>query len=505
MYHLATFELFKALRISKGPTLPEKELTAYLLKEFNVKKELSLVGLSDIPAELGKKETKKFLNFALDHVLLMNGGFPKSRSLGLQYYHCQKLLLLAEILNTLVLRTAAIVVAETLVSKSNKYYFLNLSFQAYRIIYSAKNQLGDFKGVDLATKQFQLYLKYYELEKKIEIEFNRLQRSVSASAATNPQLITQADEIINQFEEYEGQLPSFYFHYFFYYIKYIKYSYSKKHDEVFKLAVGALDYFESLPFHYTPGKNLYSIIQIIYLIQNREYDTASFLINKTKAYLSPYSTTWYRVIENELILYFHKGDFNTAVELYFRSINKNAQVSNTNKLQDHWLLYEAYINLVLETNSATYDGRRKRFSIQKFINDQPRFSKDKRAMNIPILIAQMVFFIVRKQYNKAIDRIESLDKYASRYLRNDETFRSNCFIKMLIEIPKNSFNRLRVERAAEKYFNRLLDSDIDLIDQPFEIEIIPYERLWAMIMNHLRPDHHYTPKVPRGPILTDKV
>ena len=505
MYHLATFELFKALRISKGPTSAEENLSVYMLHEYNVTKTLDEVELSDIPESVGKKETKEFLYFALDHILLMNGGFPKSRTLGLQYYDCHKLLLLAELLNTLVLRTAAIVVAETLVSKSNKFYFLNLSFQAYRIIYSTKNQMGDFKGFESAFKQFKLYLKYYEIEKSLEIEYNQLVRVTTQSVATNALLVEKCDQIIKEYHTYENSIPSFYFHFYFFYIKYLKYTHDKNHVKVLELAVRALKYFETLPFNYTPGKNLYALIQVVYLIQHREYETALTLIDKTKRLLSPYSPAWYRIAENELILYFHKGDFNTAVKFYFESINKKAQVSSTKKMQDQWLLYEAYISLVLETDSASYDGRRKRFSIQKFINDQPRFSKDKRAMNIPILIAQMVFFIVRKQYNKAIDRIESLDKYASRYLRNDETFRSNCFIKMLIEIPKNSFNRLRVERAAEKYFNRLLDSDIDLIDQPFEIEIIPYERLWAMIMNHLRPDHHYTPKVPRGPILTDKV
>ena len=250
-----------------------------------------------------------------------------------------------------------------------------------------------------------------------------------------------------------------------------------------------------------PGRLHFATIQIVYLIQVREYDKAIPLIEKNKFLLRPYSLPWYRTIEKEIILYFHKGDFEKGVQVFFESQNTSTHVSRDRRSQATWLLYEAYINLVLETGSATYDGRKKRFSIQKFINDLPEFSKDKRANNIPILIAQMLFFIVRKQYNKAIDRIESLDKYASRYLRNDETFRSNCFIKMLLEIPKNSFNQLRVERAAEKYFRRLLDSDIDLIDQPFEIEIIPYERLWAIIMNHLRPDHHYTPKKPRDPVM----
>lgn len=65
---------------------------------------------------------------------------------------------------------------------------------------------------------------------------------------------------------------------------------------------------------------------------------------------------------------------------------------------------------------------------------------------------------------------------------------------MILEIPKWSFNRLRVERATLKLHNRLVESEINLINQPFEIEVIPYETLWDIIMNELKPDHNYTPK-----------
>lgn len=65
---------------------------------------------------------------------------------------------------------------------------------------------------------------------------------------------------------------------------------------------------------------------------------------------------------------------------------------------------------------------------------------------------------------------------------------------MILEIPKWSFNQLRVERATAKLHQRLMTSEMDLIYQPFEIEVIPYETLWEIIMDELRPDHNYTPK-----------
>ena len=496
---LAVFELYKALRASDESS----EELEQLFEALNISVHLNAKSLNigHFPQELKKSSFKKALDICSDRILLINGGFPKNQTLGLEYYNLNKSLVLAKILNTLSLRTAALSVAEVLVERADKYFFLNLSFEGYRIIYSVKMQLGDSRGFETASAQFSKYLSYYQIEKEIEIEFNRFHLQSAKTSSTQYNLVEQLEREIKRFSKYVNNIPSFYFHFYFYHLLYLKFTHSKQPDRVYKSAKNALKWFESLKFMHLPGRVHFASIQIVYLIQVREYDKAIPLIEKNKFLLRPYSLPWFRTIEKEIILYFHKGDFEKGVQVFFESQNTSTHVSRDRRSQATWLLYEAYINLVLETGSATYDGRKKRFSIQKFINDLPEFSKDKRANNIPILIAQMLFFIVRKQYNKAIDRIESLDKYASRYLRNDETFRSNCFIKMLLEIPKNSFNQLRVERAAEKYFRRLLDSDIDLIDQPFEIEIIPYERLWAIIMNHLRPDHHYTPKKPRDPVM----
>jgi hypothetical protein len=104
----------------------------------------------------------------------------------------------------------------------------------------------------------------------------------------------------------------------------------------------------------------------------------------------------------------------------------------------------------------------------------------------------MLFLIIKKRYNEAAERIDALGKYSTRYLLNDETFRSNCFIKMLLMIPKSGFNKTMVIRKAQPIFNRMINSEIELIDQPFEIEIIPYENLWDILLDHLSKKHHFS-------------
>lgn len=121
----------------------------------------------------------------------------------------------------------------------------------------------------------------------------------------------------------------------------------------------------------------------------------------------------------------------------------------------------------------------------KFLNSIPVYSKDKRDLNVSSLIIQIVFVIVKKDYDQAIDRIEAIEKYCSRYLRKDENFRSNCFIKALLQVPISGFHKAGVERRAKKYIGQLSDVPLEMSNQPYEVEIIPYEDLWQIIMDSL--------------------
>ena len=97
----------------------------------------------------------------------------------------------------------------------------------------------------------------------------------------------------------------------------------KKHEEVYLTAKKACEWFDSLDFEYIPGKLLFLNIQVVYAIQNREFEDGADLLTKALSYISPKSQHWFRLKENEIILNFHKGDFNSAVHTFFEAINKN--------------------------------------------------------------------------------------------------------------------------------------------------------------------------------------
>ena len=125
------------------------------------------------------------------------------------------------------------------------------------------------------------------------------------------------------------------------------------------------------------------------------------------------------------------------------------------------------------------------FKISRFLNEVPIFSKDKRGLNVPILILQTLFQLQQRKYDHLIDRIEALSKYQQRYLCKEENYRSYVFIKMLIEIPKAYFNKNLVIQKTEKWSSQLRLVPIEISNQNHDLEILPYQHIWTFVLDLL--------------------
>lgn len=95
------------------------------------------------------------------------------------------------------------------------------------------------------------------------------------------------------------------------------------------------------------------------------------------------------------------------------------------------------------------------------------------------------FLLQRKDHNNIIDRVDSLNQYAYRYLRKDDSFRSNCMIKMVIQMSRADFHPVRTERYTEALLKSLREVNLAGSGENIETEIIPYEVLWEIFTKAL--------------------
>ncbi|MEO0731638.1 MAG: hypothetical protein AAFZ52_02305 [Bacteroidota bacterium] len=154
---------------------------------------------------------------------------------------------------------------------------------------------------------------------------------------------------------------------------------------------------------------------------------------------------------------------------------------------EYWLILEAYVNFLVVAGCIQIKDEwssLRRFRVNKFVNDVPAYSRIKKGMNIQILILQVLFLIVLKKFDQAIDRTDALAAYSSRYLRDNENLRNSCFFKILRITIQENFVREAVRRKAQKTFERMLSTRNSLAVN--DTEIVPYEVLWEILLDHLQ-------------------
>jgi hypothetical protein len=138
------------------------------------------------------------------------------------------------------------------------------------------------------------------------------------------------------------------------------------------------------------------------------------------------------------------------------------------------------------TEAEDSENKLRPFRINRFLNEVPHYSRDKSGRNIAILIIHVLFLFIQKKDDELDRRLDALGQYSFRYLRNDETLRSNAFIKMLQKLPDAHYHPIGIQRRVSKFYKRLTETPMNISEDSAETEVIPYEHLWEIVLELLQ-------------------
>ena len=250
--------------------------------------------------------------------------------------------------------------------------------------------------------------------------------------------------------------------------------------------------FEALEFLNTrtryPAIHKYKILKDILSthLQLQNYEKSLSTIGEIEAMGLSYNFNYFSLQALKFQVYVLQGKYDELYKLTYFITNlkelKRHQLRN-----EQWKIKEAFVHFLIAVNKISpelvEEHPLKTFRLNRFVNEISLHSKDKRGANITVHILQLLFFLKDKKYNMVADRLDTLTQYTYRYLRNDETLRSNCFIKMLLKLPEADYNPLRTKRYVSKYWKKLQENPLEVNLQSAEVEIIPYEQLWEFVID----------------------
>lgn len=405
------------------------------------------------------------------------------------YFECYKEWAAAKIILSRNTQPAAMMMLEQILKKAEIFEFTDLVtdiVRALRIHYGTRE--GILEKYHYYNDLYHKYWKIVSSEDRAEelyafLMVNYVQnKSLKSSIQENAMLFyEELQPAVEELGTYRLLLYSGL-------IRLITYSSVNDYEQILKVCDDMLTQFSKKP--YTPGVpiQIFNYQQLVCFIQLKDFNRGRDALPRFLALVEQGSFNWFKYHELYLQLAFHTANYQDAYTILpkvFKEKSYHLLPASTKEIWNLNLAYAVFLQREEKISLPQDDTLFKNFRLGKFLNTIPILSKDKRGMNVSILILHMLFLLQEQKYDDVIDRIEAVQKYCSRYLKHNELFRSNCFINMLLEIPIQNFHPVAVKRHTDKYLQKLTQAPLEVTQQTVEIEIIPYEDLWKIIITHL--------------------
>ena len=148
-------------------------------------------------------------------------------------------------------------------------------------------------------------------------------------------------------------------------------------------------------------------------------------------------------------------------------------------VRNRWDIYRAYSYFLTKDKRLI-----KKFDIDDYLSKTPEYKKENAGLNVALIIIQ-IMSAINDDLKTLHGRLEALDDYVSKYLNNSFSKRTKLFAKLLhkLAIHNRDYDTILVK---SKYLVEKLQSTKITPDVYTDIEVVPYEYLWEMVVTELK-------------------
>lgn len=373
---------------------------------------------------------------------------------------------------------------------AKKYQFTDVCVDSLKLLRNQAAYLAYEKDYQRWSQALEWYSDVFQAELKAEKRYLDIVIQLTKSSSSIHKLADQLEEdmkvvgrLARTYESHELVL--------FHYRIQIQYYTAVKEFDKLVLTCSEAEVYLNENEHLAPRVRFaeFALNKMVGYMHQRDYPNGLKNAEKCLKLYPSGGLNWFTFQEYYFLLAMHTKNYEKAKEIYETVVSHPRYNNAFPRKKEKWKIFNAYlsyIQLVVSSEENEEETMVRRFRLFKFLNEVPIYSKDKRGLNIAILILQILFLLDRRDFNGIISRTEALKVYCSRYLRSDENYRSNCFLKMMLTMEKKNFNLEHTRKVARKYFNKLESSRFHYKHgSRSEIEIIPYEHLWHLILGKL--------------------
>lgn len=430
----------------------------------------------------------------LDAVININTELEHYSDYQKAYYDCHRQWVMVRFLTGQNANTAALALANRLLRQSEKFDFtlLCMDIASYLRIQYGLRESND-KRFKEANLLFDRYRKIYDAECKAEELYSTLVVRTVNNRSAQEEVHDMSVEYYADIEPLLKEYESYKLNMYGYMIGLMRHTTLNDYEEALKYCETAIDFFDRRPYEARVPLQIFYYQHLICNIHLRRFEEGKKSVQHCLELMEEGTFNWFKFKELNLLLLLHIKQYEQAAEVLLNTLEHPRFEFLPENARELWRIYEPYIYYLASLDKIKSPVRNK-FKLAKFINEVPIFSKDKSGMNIAILVIKLLTLLQERKYSRVLDEVEATEQYCYRHLRGEDTQRSYNFLKMLLQIPMGQFDAKVVAAKAERYLEKLKAIPLQLANQTHEIEVIPYEELWAYALESLEKEPEKTTK-----------
>lgn len=430
-----------------------------------------------------KSKLKERLNDAL---LLVEFNDTETNSRQKAYLECIKKWAAITILLSRNFRELGLQRLEQLLRYARRFEFTDMTIE---ILYMLRLQSGLIYGRELQYHEYDALLQRYQdirtKEDLAETLYANLMIDFVNSKSEKREIAEKAAIYFEQLAPFLETYDSFRLHIFGRLLQIAIYDNQNDHQRVIQLCASAIAFFEKKPYKSFSALQVFYYSELVGHLNLRQYGHCRAVAIQYRGLFQTGSYNWFKWEELHFLAEFNAGEYEAALAIWLQATDRPEYAELPPSIAETWKIFEAYLLFLMKCGRLKERKDGKRFRIAKIWNEIHFSSRDKSGMNIPILIIQFLLALADKEYGQCIDREEGLAKYRTRYLKPENAGRSHYFFKILELIPKNNFNASAVRSNAQPFLEQMMSISHKSANQNFEVEVIPYETLWEIVISIL--------------------
>jgi len=192
------------------------------------------------------------------------------------------------------------------------------------------------------------------------------------------------------------------------------------------------------------------------------------------------SSEWYKLYETYFLLTVYQKKYIISLDIIDRVFNNKTFEKQVYDDKEKWKLFNAYLQLVYSGNFYM-----RSFSNLNILEDVPEYDKDKEGFNAAIIILQFLYFIEQRQLDELVKRRDELKGYMANHFKENFSYRSRTMYKLLNIVVESKLD-LKTIQIKSRYLIKKLNENQVVGNAYTELEIVPYERLWDLVLNMLK-------------------